>query len=99
MESGSTTEIPTPSGEKKQVRLVDMPVTSQQEALQLMVTFINLAQKRGSFTLDESRVKRTGSPGIPPTIRKTLHAGAGEIGDDIGLFIALDDVELPIRVV
>jgi hypothetical protein len=54
MESASTTEIPTPSGEKKQVRLVDMPVTSQQEALQLFVTFINLAQKRGAFTLDES---------------------------------------------
>jgi hypothetical protein len=54
MESGSTTEIPTPSGEKKQVRLVDMPITSQQEALQLFVTFINLAQKRGAFTLDES---------------------------------------------
>lgn len=54
MESGSTTEITTPSGEKRQTRLVDIPVTNQQEALQLIVTFLNLAQKRGAFTLDES---------------------------------------------
>jgi hypothetical protein len=54
MESSSTTEIPVASGEKKQVRLVDIPVTTQQEALQLIVTFLNLAQKRGAFTLDES---------------------------------------------
>lgn len=54
MESMSTTELPTPSGEKKQTRLVDVPINSQQEALQLIVTFLNLAQKRGAFTLDES---------------------------------------------
>ena len=54
MESESTTQIPTSSGEKKQVRLVDLPLTNQQEALQLIVTFLNLAQKRGAFTLDES---------------------------------------------
>jgi hypothetical protein len=54
MESASTTELPTPSGEKKQVRLVDVPVNTQQDALQLIVTFLNLAQKRGAFTLDES---------------------------------------------
>jgi hypothetical protein len=54
MESESTTQIPTATGEKKQVRLVDLPLTNQQEALQLIVTFLNLAQKRGAFTLDES---------------------------------------------
>ena len=54
MESNSTTEIPTVSGDKKPVRIVDIPVTNQNEALQLIVTFLNLAQKRGSFTLDES---------------------------------------------
>ena len=54
MESGSTTELPTPTGEKKQVRLVYVPLNSQQDALQLLVTFLNLAQKRGTFTLDES---------------------------------------------
>jgi hypothetical protein len=40
--------------EKKQLRLVDVPVNTQNDALQLLVTFINLAQKRGAFTLDES---------------------------------------------
>ena len=54
MESNSTTEITTAGGEKKPVRLVDIPVSNQNEALQLIVTFLNLAQKRGSFTLDES---------------------------------------------
>ena len=54
MESASTTELPTPSGEKIKTRLVDVPITSQQDALQLIVTFLNLAQKRGAFTLDES---------------------------------------------
>jgi hypothetical protein len=54
MESQSTTELPTGNGEKKQTRLVDVNVTNQNEALQLIVTFLNLAQKRGAFTLDES---------------------------------------------
>jgi len=47
-------ELNTPVPEKKQTRLVDVPVNSPQDALQLLVTFINLAQKRGAFTLDES---------------------------------------------
>jgi hypothetical protein len=54
MESESTTQLPTAGGEKKQVRLVDVPLNTQQDALQLLVTFLHLAQKRGSFTLDES---------------------------------------------
>jgi hypothetical protein len=49
MESQSTTEI-----DKKQTRLVDISVTNQNEALQLIATFLTLAQKRGAFTLDES---------------------------------------------
>ena len=54
MESNSTTNYPTQNGENKQVRLVDIKITNQQEAFQLIVTFLNLAQKRGAFTLDES---------------------------------------------
>ena len=54
MESASTTDLPNPDGTKRQTRLVDVPIHSQQEALQLIVTFLNLAQKRGAFTLDES---------------------------------------------
>jgi hypothetical protein len=54
MESESTTQLPNAGGEKKQVRLVDVPLNTQQDALQLIVTFLHLAQKRGAFTLDES---------------------------------------------
>jgi hypothetical protein len=54
MESTSTTDLPNSDGTKKQTRLVDVPINSQQDALQLIVTFLNLAQKRGAFTLDES---------------------------------------------
>jgi len=46
--------LPVSVPEKKQVRLVDVPINTQNDALQLLVTFINLAQKRGAFTLDES---------------------------------------------
>ena len=54
MESESTTLLPMANGEKKQLRLVEVPLNTQQDALQLIVTFLNLAQKRGAFTLDES---------------------------------------------
>lgn len=50
MESSSSTEIPN-AGKS---RLVDVAVTNQNEALQLIATFLNLAQKRGAFSLDES---------------------------------------------
>lgn len=54
MESQSNTSIPAPDGSKVQTRLVDVKVDNQNDALQLIVTFLNLAQKRGAFTLDES---------------------------------------------
>ena len=42
-----------PVGEKP-IRLVDVQVTSEIVALNLLVSFLNLAQKRGSFSIDES---------------------------------------------
>ena len=55
MESTATTNLPSaPDGSAPKTRLVDVSVTNQNEALQLIVTFLNLAQKRGVFTLDES---------------------------------------------
>jgi hypothetical protein len=36
------------------IKLVDQEVTDQNKALNLLVSFINLAQKRGAFSLDES---------------------------------------------
>lgn len=37
-----------------EMRLVDIPVSNENVALNLMVSFLSLAQKRGSFSLDES---------------------------------------------
>lgn len=54
MESGATTILPSSQSEQKQTKLVDVVVTSPSEALQLIATFLNLAQKRGAFSLDES---------------------------------------------
>ena len=46
-------ETPAPSVQKE-IKLVDVPVTDENVALNLMVSFLTLAQKRGSFGLDES---------------------------------------------
>ena len=40
--------------EKQPIRLVDVDVTNENEALRCMVSFLNLAQRRGAFTIDES---------------------------------------------
>tara|TARA_B100000073_G_scaffold347485_1_gene362000 strand:+ start:168 stop:356 length:189 start_codon:yes stop_codon:yes gene_type:complete len=40
--------------EKEQIRLVDVPVNSQQEAFQLLIQFLQLANRRGAFGMDES---------------------------------------------
>jgi hypothetical protein len=47
-------ETPASVPEKKEIRLVDVPVTDENVALNLMVSFLSLAQKRGCFGLDES---------------------------------------------
>ena len=39
---------------QKDVKLVDIPVSDENVALNLMVSFLSLAQKRGAFGLDES---------------------------------------------
>ena len=38
----------------KEVKLVDIPVSDENVALNLMVSFLSLAHKRGCFSLDES---------------------------------------------
>jgi hypothetical protein len=40
--------------QQKEVKLVDIPVSDENIALNLMVSFLSLAQKRGCFSLDES---------------------------------------------
>ena len=45
----SSPEVPL-----NEMKLVDIPVSNENVALNLMVSFLSLAQKRGTFTLDES---------------------------------------------
>ena len=42
------------SEEKVEVKLVDVKVENENIALNLLVSFLNLAQRRGVFTMDES---------------------------------------------
>ena len=39
---------------KPEVKLVDVPVTDENVALNVMVSFLSLANKRGAFSIDES---------------------------------------------
>ena len=43
-----------PQENTKQVRLVDVPIDSENTALNVMAGFLNLAQRRGAFSIDES---------------------------------------------
>jgi hypothetical protein len=43
-----------PGAEKRELRLVDVVVTDENTALNLMVNFLTLAHKRGAFGIDES---------------------------------------------
>jgi hypothetical protein len=46
--------IPSTEGETKEIKLIDVPVDSPNTALNIIVSFLNLAQKRGVFGIDES---------------------------------------------
>ena len=54
MEASKTSEQPVDSTQKTQVKLIDAPVTNENEALNVMVSFISLAHKRGAFDIEES---------------------------------------------
>ena len=40
--------------QQQQVNLMEMPVTNENEALNVMVNFLHLAQRRGAFAIAES---------------------------------------------
>lgn len=40
--------------EKTQINLLEVPITNENEALNVMVNFLGLAQKRGAFAINES---------------------------------------------
>ena len=43
-----------PQETTKQIRLVDVHIDSENTALNVMAGFLNLAQRRGAFSIDES---------------------------------------------
>jgi hypothetical protein len=47
-------EAETVEEKKPEVKLVDVPVTDENVALNLLVSFLSLAQRRGVFGLEES---------------------------------------------
>lgn len=51
-------ETPTESGEsapaQRQVSLTQIPVNTENDALNMLVAFLQVAQKRGAFTLEEA---------------------------------------------
>jgi hypothetical protein len=47
------TETPVPPPQKE-VKLVDIPIADENTALNVMVSFLSLAHKRGVFGIDES---------------------------------------------
>lgn len=40
--------------EKKEVKLTEVEITNENVALNVIVSFLNLAQRRGTFLIDES---------------------------------------------
>ena len=40
--------------EQPKIKLVDVQVTTENDAFNLLISFINIAHKRGAFTIDES---------------------------------------------
>lgn len=47
-------ENPPQPPQQKEIKLVDVPITDENVALNVMVSFLSLAQKRGVFSFDES---------------------------------------------
>ena len=46
-------QVPPPAPQPEQ-RLTDVKIVDENTALNVMVSFLNLAQKRGTFSIDES---------------------------------------------
>ena len=40
--------------EKKEIKLTDVEIINENVALNVIVSFLNLAQRRGAFSMDES---------------------------------------------
>ena len=47
-------QAPLPPAPQQEQRLTDVKIVDENTALNVMVSFLNLAQKRGTFSIDES---------------------------------------------
>ena len=54
MENTPDSTLVTPSSNTNEVRLIDVPITDENIALNVIVSFLNVAQKRGTFSIAES---------------------------------------------
>jgi hypothetical protein len=54
MENTPESTIVPPSSNTTEVRLIDIPITDENIALNVIVSFLNIAQKRGTFSIAES---------------------------------------------
>jgi hypothetical protein len=50
----STDSTTVPSSTNTEIRLIDVPITDENIALNVIVSFLNVAQKRGTFSIAES---------------------------------------------
>ena len=48
------TEVPSSQPQQQQVNLISVPITNENVSLNVMVGFLNVAQKRGVFNVQES---------------------------------------------
>lgn len=46
--------VASPSPSTPEMRLIDVPITDETTALNVIVSFLNVAQKRGTFSIAES---------------------------------------------
>jgi len=54
MENSVEQTTPSSNEKEKEVQLSDIEITNENMALNVIVSFVNLAQKRGAFSLPES---------------------------------------------
>lgn len=50
----TTPETPAPTTQEQQVDILSVPINDQNTALQIMVAFLNVAQRRSAFSIEES---------------------------------------------
>lgn len=54
MENQQANIVLPPSSPQNEVKLVNIPITDENTALNVMVNFLSLAHKRGAFGIDEA---------------------------------------------